>query len=243
MKNSILLLCVIVNGCNDVVSQSSCGNRYFEHKSLQEIAAMTPEQKMDQMVLEQMFHAPWDNDENHELLHRYLVENGPEILPTAIKFITEFDPAVAECRERNRTRLFTAAMYLSNIDNAKFRIRSTEHGTLAIIELEKAIERRRKAMPDPEAHDSRKNLLALFLEGLVGRTIKDGFIKETLKERYKIELSEAELVEFSDFLTLLDPTYPSWTHIWNTTVPGAPGMTTTESERFHQAYRMFKEKR
>ncbi len=224
-----------MSSCKVFTQSSVCENPSFEHKSKAEILVMSPEEKIDQMVLEQMFHAPWDNDDNYDLLHLEIIKDGIKILPKAIKYLNEYDPNIRECKERNNTRMFTAAMYLDNVDNAEFRIRSTETGRLAIQALEQAIERRHKAKINPEEYDGRSNLLTTFLKGLKGRTVKDGLIEDTLEKRYKVKMSEAELMKFVDFLISLDSAYPSWTNIffWGE-------MTQAESERYYQAYLKFK---
>ncbi len=235
MKILIPIFLIIMSSCKVFTQSSVCGNPYFEHKSEAKIAAMSPEEKMDQMVLEQMFHAPWDNDDNYDLLHLKIIEDSNKVLPTAIKYLNEYDPNVQKCKERSNTRMFTAAMYLNNVDNAKFRIRSTETGRLAIRSLEQVIERRRKAKLNPDEYDGRGNLLTTFLKGLKGQNIKDGLIEETLEKRYNVKMSEAELMKFTDFLISLDSAYPGWTNIffWGE-------MTQAESDRYYQAYLKFK---
>jgi hypothetical protein len=195
---------------------------------------MSPEEKMDQMVLEQMFHVP-ALDDYRDLLHLYIINDGIKILPRAIEYMNEYDPNVQECKERNDARLLTAAMYIDNVDSAKFRIRAVENGRLAINALEQAIKRQRKSRSDIGEYDGRGSLLPTLLEGIKGRSIKDGLIKETLEKQYNIKMSEAELMEFTNFLISLDPAYPSWTKIL-----GWAEMTQTESDRYYQAYLKFR---
>lgn len=240
MKILIPLLFVVMSGCqaihNNVFTQSSvCGNQSFKHKSEAEIAAMSPEEKMDQMVLEEMFHLPALDDDNYDLLHRYIINDGIKILPKAIEYMNEYDPNAKECKERSDARLLIAAMYIVNVDTAKFRIRAVENGRVAIKAFEQASERWRKSRSDTGKHDSRENQFSNFLDGLKGRAIKDGLIKETLEKQHNIKMSEAELTEFTNFLISLDPAYPGWTKVlfW-------AEMTKEESDRYHQAYMKFK---
>jgi hypothetical protein len=240
MKILVLTLFVIMSGCqamhDNVFTQSSvCGNRDFEHKSETEIAAMSPEEKMDQMVLEQMFHLPAFDDDNYELLHLYIINDGIKILPKAIEYMNEYDPNAQECKERSSARLLTAAMYIDSVDSAKFRIRAVEDGRVAINALEQAIERRRKSRPDVDDYDDRGKLLPTLLDGLKGQSIKDGLIKETLEKQYNIKMSEAESLEFTNFLISLDPAYPSWTKVL-----GWAEMTKEESDLYYQAYQKFR---
>ncbi len=233
MKNLIFLILIAMNGCGDIVSQSSCGNPYFEHRSLEEIAAMTPEEKMDQMVLEQMFHIP-ALDDYRDLLHLYIIDDGIKILPKAIEYLNGYDPNTKECKKRNDARLLTAAMYIDGVDTAKFRIRAIENGRVAIKALEQAIERRNASL-DPDEYNGRRNLLSVFLNGLKGRTIKDGLIEKTLETRHNVKMSDAELTEFTNFLISLDPAYPSWTKVL-----GWAEMSQPESDRYYQAYLKFR---
>lgn len=241
MKILISVLFIFMSSCyeihNSVFTQSSvCGDPYFKHKSETEIAAMTPEEKMDQMVLEQMFHLPAFDDDNYKLLHLYIINDGIKILPKAIEYMNEYDPNVQECKERSNARLLTAAMYIDIVDSAKFRIRAIENGRLAINALEQAIERQRKSRSDAGKDDGRGKLFSTFLEGIKGQTIKDDLIKETLEKQYNIKMSEAELIEFTNFLISLDPAYPSWTKVL-----GWAEMTQAESDRYYRAYLKFKE--
>lgn len=235
MKILIPILFVIMSGCNVFTQSSVCGDRYFKHKSEAEIVAMSPEEKMDQMVLEEMFHQPALDDDNYRLLHLYIINDGIKILPKAIEYMNEYDPNTQECKQRNDERLLTAAEYLNAVDSAKFRIRAIENGQVAIKALEQAIKRRRKSRLDVDDYDGRGKLLSVLLDGLKGRAIKDGLVKETLEKQYNIKMSEAELTEFTNYLISIDPAYPSWTNVL-----GWAEMTQAESERYHQAYLKFK---
>jgi hypothetical protein len=227
-----------MSGCNVFTQSTACGDRYFKHKSEAEIAAMSPEEKMDQMVLEQMFHVPALDDDNYDLLHRYIIDDGIKILPKAIVYMNEYDPNAKECKERNDARMLTAVKYIANVDSAKFRIRAVENGRVAINALEQAGERQRKSRHDADNYGGREYGLSTFLEGLKGRAIKDGLIKETLEKQYNIKMSEAEITELTNYLISLDPAYPS-----RTKVLGWAEMTKEESDRYHQAYLKFKKKR
>lgn len=240
MKILIPMLFVVMSGCqaihSNVFTQSSvCGDPDFKHKSEVEIAVMSPEEKMDQMVLEQMFHVGAIDDENYKLLHLYIINDGIKMLPKAIEYMNEYDPNIQECKERSDARLLTAAMYIDIVDSAKFRIRAVENGRLAINALEQAVERRRISRSGTGTHDGRGNLFSTFLEGIKGRSIKDGLIKETLEKQYNIKMSEAELMEFTNFLISLDPAYPSWTKVL-----GWAEMTKEESDLYYRAYQKFK---
>ena len=50
----------------------------------------------------------------------------------------------------------------------------------------------------------------MTLEETKGVNDTDKNIRDTLRLKYKIILSNPELLEFSNFLVTLDPMYPSW---------------------------------
>jgi hypothetical protein len=211
-----------------------CGNPFFSHKTLTEIGAMTPEERMDQMVLEQMFHLPAFSDDNYDLLHNYLVQDGIKVLPKAIEYTNKYDPTVLECHDRNDVRLLTSAIYINLIDSANVRLRGVESGRAAIISLELAIKRRADFDDKSDQYERRTRLLTALLNQVKGRSIKDGLIQHALKKHHNIALSNSELTEFVDFLIKHDPKYPSWTH-----VEGFAEISLEESARYFQAYQKF----
>ncbi len=139
------------------------------------------------------------------------------------------DPTASECRDRDNARLLTAGIYVHIIDYAKTRPR-IESGKSTIAALEQTIERRRKLGVAREQHGTRTKLLTHFLNKIRGLCIKDRLIQRALRERHNIHLSDTEMLEFSNFLISLDPSYPSWT-----TVIGSAEMTPEESEKYYQA--------
>ncbi len=156
MRNLVVLLIIgISRACGQLRSSidseslsSNCGDTSFKHKSGTELTAMSPPDRMDQMVLELMFHSPLEDD-NHQTLHSLIIEDGVKILPKASEYANGYDPNSRECKTRNEARLLASANFMNVVDSAKFRLRAIEEGRLAIDALERAIERK-----------TRKNLLA-----------------------------------------------------------------------------------
>lgn len=119
--------------------------------------------------------------------------------------------------------------------------------------LERAIKRMRAAgygQPDQQdwARSGRFELPASHLERMKATNNIDDVIRDTLRREYKIMLTDDELLEFSNFLVALDPTYPSWSeqdYIKDGARVNSAGMpiwvhVMKKPERFYQAYLEFK---
>lgn len=244
MIKVLFFLVFTISACNGIQSGAAwsppwerCGDAQFEHKTETEIAAMSPEEKMDQMVLEQMFHVPFSGDDNYKLLHDHLVQDGLKILPKAIEYANAYDPKASECRDRANARLLTAAMYLHLVDFVKIRLRGVESGRNAIDALEQAIVRKSKEdIENQKGSSSRTNLLTTLLNQIRGGGIIGDEIQQALRDRYNIHLSDNEMLQLSNFLISLDPSYPSWRSF------GRDEMSPSESEKFYNAYLKFKSK-
>ncbi len=111
MKTIVLIFVSLIGACGvgdnrgAVHLSSLCGDENFKHKSEVEIAALSPDERMDLVVLEQMFHSGALNDENEKLLHSYLVEDGVRIIPRAVEYMEAYDRKTSDCRERDEARL------------------------------------------------------------------------------------------------------------------------------------------
>lgn len=117
----------------------------------------------------------------------------------------------------------------------------TEAGRLAIEALERAVDRMRKAGFDKSDHElnSRFEQSLHHLAMAKGTNIHDEMIRATLLARHKVIMTEDEYLAFSNFLTALDPSYPTWS------APGDYGPPTLlkESKKYYEAYLKFKAKR
>ncbi len=213
---------------------ADCGVTKLHHKLPSEVAAMTADQKMEQMVLEVMFHPPTNDDENHGLLHDHLVKDSTDVLPKAIEYLQTYDPTETKCRSRSEARVLTAVIYAGAVDGSTIRLRSIESGRTFLRLLEALVERRQSIHDD-----TRNRLLGTHLKQMQGISIKDGMIREALAKQFKVEMSEAELRNFCEHLILVDSTYPSWTQI----VGWAPEMPPDEARRYYEAYLKFKKTR
>ena len=250
MKSTILLLCLISFAPFAVQAKG------YKHKSEAEIKALTPPQRVDEWINEQVYHRYDVLDRHRDLLRKYIMPDGVKALPRLIEIINEYDPTRSSGRSGRKGERFDASwLMLGYIDDFAVRLRSSEEGKLAIDALEKAIERMRAAgYGQPDQYDWKRhgsfNLSLLTLNRAKEINNKDNNIKNTLRFDYKIILSDAELLELSNFLTTNYPDYPSWseTKMVRENIQ-SDGITKSvqidvlkKPERFYDAYLEFKNK-
>lgn len=223
-----------------------CVKENYKHKSEAELAALTLAQLMDEEVKEQIYHkaATW-SDEHHDkdygsLIGKYIDKYEVKILlPVLTEYMNTYDPkSASECEE---TRFFVAYATAGGLDGGVVRLRGTQEGRSAIDALGRAIERMREADFDKGEY-KRKHAIdfaLLHLEGLKGINGRDEKIRNTLRARHKVEITDGELLEFSNYLISLDPTYPTWSDI----AEGGPPFLVKESKKYYEAFLKFREKK
>lgn len=187
-----------------------CVEENYRHKSEAELTAMTPAQRVDEDVKEQLYHMPNTEDYPVLTLGKYLRKDGVQVLPLLTEYMNAYDPKNSSKCEK--TRFFVAFTRVSGLDNSVVRLRGIKEGQLAIDALGRAIERRREAvLDDPKLGPiSDFDFVVFSLQELKGINMTDDSIRDTFWVRHKIEMSDSELLEFSNFLILRDPTYPAW---------------------------------
>lgn len=246
MKLIILLLCLI-----SLVPLVSVAQKY-KHKSEAELAQMTPSQRVDDWVKEYMHHRYDVLDPQEDLIRKYILSDPLKSLPRMIEVMNEYDPV--RFREGKKGDWYDACFIMLGImDNFAVRLRASEEGRRAINALEHSIERMRAAgyavKKDGGSWNNGKFELAEhYLKYMQGVNDKDDDIKENLRFLYKINVSDAELVELSRFLTAHYPDYPSWserhgvTDNTRLTAAGYPDtiLIFSKPERYYQAYLEFK---
>ncbi len=222
------------------IETDDCGKQNYKHKSETEIAAMTSAQRIEEMVNEQIYHMPALGDDYGSLINKYTKKDGIKILPILIKYMNDYNPNKFSDCDRYSMRFFIATVEASNLDNNFIRLRGTKEGQLAIESLERGIERMRKAGFDKDDHRKNGNYESalLYLELLEGINIHDDDIISTLQARHNIQMNESESLKFSNFLTSLDPTYPSWSEVGEY----GPPRVLENSEKYYEAYLKFKAK-
>ncbi len=248
MKSIILLLCLI--GFAFVAAPA----KEYKHKSEAEIKALTPTQRVDEWVNEQVYHGFDVLDDQTELLRKYVILDAAKALPRLIEIVNEYDPTRSSGRSGRKGKRFDACwLMLGYIDDNALRLRGTDEGRQAINALERAVEQMRAAgYGQIDQHDwkrhGRFDLALLTLNRAKKINNKDNDIKNTFRFEYKLKLSDAELIELSNFLTNNYPDYPSWseTKMVRENIQ-SDGVTNSvqidvlkKPERFYDAYLEFK---
>jgi len=172
--------------------------------------------------------------------------------------MNEYDPATESGRSDKKGERFDAvSMLLSELDGRVVRLRGTVEGRQAMDALERAIARIRAAWHGKnDQHEwpehGRFEGAKMDLESAKGISIEDEAIKDTLWVKYRIKISDKELLAFTNYLIGRDPTYPSWSEIEGDiedfsrlNKEGYPARVNImkEPERFYQAYLAFKKKK
>lgn len=252
---SFLFLIIILN--------ITANGQKYKHKSETEIERMTAAERVDEWLNERLYH--WSNahdfdvdDKQNDLIQKYIYLDKLKALPRIIETIDRFDPSRKNKRSI-RERFDDAIDLLRFIDCFSIRLRASDEGRLAISAIEQSIKRMRAAGfvtgDEKTAREEWKGERHGLLESAEGQlkqtsgiNFKDDHIRDTLRYVYKINMSDEELLDFSNFLTARDPEYPSWsTGIW-TKDPSKLGpagypvqiILLKQPERYYEAYQSFK---
>jgi hypothetical protein len=227
--------------------------RAYKHKSESEIAQMTPAQRVDEWVNEQVHHRYDVLDRHRDLLRKYITRDGLKALPRMIEIMDGYDPTrFREGKGRRGERFDACWLMLGYIDNYAVRLRGSEEGRRAMEALERAIQRMRAAGYGQEDQNEwpqhgRFELAVSYLKRAKSINYTDQAVSDTLRLSYKIMLSDEELLEFSNFLVAYNPEYPSWSEqnyhedITRVNQPNDPKKpkwvhTMKKPERFYEAY-------
>lgn len=231
----------------------ACAPKY-KHKPEAELARMTPAQRIDEWVDEQVYHR-FDLDDDHaDIIKKYILRDGLAALPRMIEIMDEYDPTRASGKRGHKGERFDACwLMLGYIDEFAVRLRGSGEGRRAMDALERAINRMRAAgYGQPDQHDwpehGRFELAVSYLEEAKGINLTDRAISDTFRLEYKLLLSDEELRAFSDFMAAHHPDYPSWSEpqlVKDYTRFNAAGnpvqvRTMKKPERFYEAYLEFK---
>jgi len=247
----VLLLCLMS------FPQAALPAQQYEHKAEAEIARMTPAQRVDEWIGEQVHHRYDLEDEHEDTIKKYVLRDGLDALPRIVEVINEYDPTrFPEGQGRRGERFDACWLMLSYIDRQAVRLRASAEGHRAIDALARAVDRMRAAgygqknQHEWEQH-GRFELAAQYLEEAKGINHTDEAIRETLLIRYKLQMSDAELLAFSNFLVARDPTYPNWSaqdfikDYTRINEAGNPAQrhVMRKPKRFYEAYLEFKRTR
>jgi hypothetical protein len=250
MKRIILIL--LLTNCTPYLIHA----QWYRHKSEARIAQMTPAQRVDEWVKEQLHHKYNLGDDHDNLIRKYVMLDGLKALPRLIEIIDEYDPTQFREGKGKRGERYDACVLLFGfIDAFGIRLRSSETGKQAIDALEHSIERMRKAgygQPDQDEWEQhgRFDVAVTHLEDAKKFNFRDRAIKETLRIIYKTSLSETEMSDFTDFLIARYPEYPSWSALKGVTdetqrnSAGNPLQfhIAKEPERYYEVFLEFKKR-
>lgn len=168
----------------------------YRHKSEAEIARMTPEQRIDEVILEES-HRTISHEKYRLLLQRYRRRDGLKGWTRLVELIDGYNP-----KRTRDTRSHSAMRIAEDIDERLSRLRGSDEGKRVIAAIERLAARMRAAGKD----DTTESMLRFAK----GTNFTDDAIRDTLWVKYRFEVSDSELLEFSNYLTRRDPTYPRW---------------------------------
>jgi hypothetical protein len=170
----------------------------YKHRSEAEIARMTPAERIDEEIREHEFHM-WDASDKHsQLIRKYRERDALAGWAHLVELIDSYDP-----RRIFSDRSGDAVIIASDIDDRVVRLRASVEGRSVIGAIERVSARM-------IATGKKYSYEELDLPKLRGVNFVDLAIADTLWVKYRIKISEAELLEFSNYLVQFDPTYPSW---------------------------------
>lgn len=216
----------------------ACQEENYKHKSEAEIAAMTLAHRINEELKEQLHHMPAGaGDEYLLLLSEYIRMDGVKVMPVLTEIANQHKPNTTSRCER--LRFFVAVFTANDIDEGSIRLRGTKEGLSTIEALEGALQRMKEAGFDNEKYEKDYYYYLEDLKRLRGTSIRDSIIRDTLRVKHNIQMSDNELLEFSNFLTSLDPTYPGWSKIESATPP----LVLKDSKKYYEAYLKFKAKK
>ncbi|HUR96867.1 MAG TPA: hypothetical protein VMZ26_02245 [Pyrinomonadaceae bacterium] len=208
--------------------------RNYKHKTETEIARMTPEQRIDEEIRE-LDHLTDSADKQDELIRKYRVLDGAKGARRLIELMDAYEP------KRLRDPAWKAALIATDIDENSVRLRASPEGWLIIDAVERLAARTRALGRDASN-------LETTLHSVKGVNFTDEAIRDTLWMLYKIKLSDAELLRFSNYLVKHHPDYPRWSKRYsardgskkNEAGVGTLVLIMKEPARHHQAYLAFK---
>ena len=222
MKSLIILIVVVLSqvAAGDSLAQSpksaqiQCLMENYRPKSEVELSRMPPRDLIDERVKSNpnsydTYSAMADYE---DLIEKLIRRSGMKALPVISEYIDSYDyKNRTECTE---LRFAIISRLASDIDRFDFRLRAITEGQTVVNGLEQALQQIVTAEPGitfTNGSEGRHQPPAfIFLKELKGINDADRSVADTLWVRYKIKLSENEDLEFTSYLILQDPKYPSW---------------------------------
>lgn len=193
----------------------ACFAQTKSHKTESTIAGMTPEERVAEYCAE-YYHHGLAHREYGVILFNYIRRDGLKAVPAITRIINEFDPTTSQGKRRDKdAAAYKAEILLASLDRF-FRVRAFDEGRKAIDAMKREVERMRLAHFDTapvEGQYSRQSRYeggVEILEELQGVSMYDESMRDALALKYRIKLSDEELLGFSNHLTAQDAYYPGW---------------------------------
>jgi hypothetical protein len=207
----------------------------YRHKSEAEIAKMSPEQRIDELIREQD-HLFDGSDRQSDLIQKYRQRDGLKGAAHLIHLIDSYDP-----KRLSDTRYFNAIMTAADIDDNLVRLRASPDGRRLIDAIDRVSGRMLAAGEQTDG-------VLTTLGRMRGINSADEALRDTLWVRYRIKMWDAQLLAFSRYLTANDPTYPRWSgrrfikDLSRINEAGNPlqVFVMTDPRRYHEAYLSFR---
>jgi len=148
------------------------------------------------------------------LLECYIGRDGLKALPQLAKIIEGYDPTRPEGSNKERdARSDAAEGFIGYIDANVVRVRASNEGKAAIEAMRRLLDRMLVAHFDAGDGYDRRNryeMVVNSLKEIESINVCDRAIRDTLKLKYKVSLSDQALMDFASHLISKDPEYPSW---------------------------------
>jgi hypothetical protein len=210
--------------------------RNYKHKSEAEIAKMTPEQRIDEEILEEETHCCDVTDKQSEMIRKYRRMDGLAGSAHLIELMDAY-----ELKRSSENRYSYAARIAVDIDEKQVRLRGSSEGRSVIEAMERLSSRLAAA-------GSKHTYAEDDIPRIKGVNFTDQAIRDTFWVRHRIKLSESDLLAFSNYLVKLDPGYPSWSEqdfikdFSRINKAGSPAQVYVmrKPERFYREYLAFK---
>jgi hypothetical protein len=171
----------------------------YTHKSEAQIAAMSPDERVDEEIKENDHGLAIDgSDKQLQIIQKYRRRDGLKGWQRIVELINSYQPK----RPRD-TRAFSAIMLAAQIDFYSVRLRASVEGR-QIIDAVKRLADRLQSL------DRSDEIVEIELKEMSGVNDADHAIQDTLWVNYRIKLADKNLLKFSNFLVSRDPTYPNW---------------------------------
>jgi hypothetical protein len=189
---------------------------FSKHKSEAEIARMTPQELVEEYCREYIRHRYDVLDAYYQVLQAYIGRDPVKAMHPLALIIDQYDPSTAPGGSKSIGNSADAAReLLFHLDQNVIRLRASEEGRQALESIRRLLRRMEAAhfdTADSSEHwtEGRYRLLLTFLKEWEGINECDRAVRNTLKLKHRIELSDQALPGFVTYLIAKDPRYPGW---------------------------------